>query len=176
MIFGMMTGWLLRGTLTPNQKTVRMIWTGAVCLVLGLALDPRLLSSSIPLDWTLCPIVKRIWTPSWTLFSTGWTLWMLAAFYWVIDVKGWKAWAFPFAIVGMNSIAIYVGYQLLRPWISRTLKTHFSSGLFDFMNPFLAKLGIFRPEVQPIIDSVTALIVLWLMCYWMYRRKIFIRI
>ncbi len=174
MIFGMMTGWLLRGSLTPNQKTVRMIWTGAVCLLLGLALDPRMVSSAIPMDWTLCPIVKRIWTPSWTLFSTGWTLWLLAAFYWIIDVKGWKAWSFPLAIVGMNSIAIYVGYQLLRPWILQTLKTH--RGLIDFMNPLFARLGLLKPELQPVIDSIAILFVLWLMCYWMYRRKIFVRI
>lgn len=162
MIFGLMTGRLLRGTTTPNQKTWRMIWTGAVCLLVGVALDPRL-AINVPLDWTLCPMVKRIWTPSWTIFSTGCTLWMLAAFYWVIDVRGWKAWAFPLVVVGMNSIAIYVAAQLLKPWISGTLKTHFGPHLFDFPG-------------GPVVESAAVLLMLWLMCYWMYRRKIFVRI
>ena len=176
MIFGLLTGRLLRGTLTPNQKTIRMLWTGALCVALGLALDPRIAVPSLSMDWTLCPLVKRIWTPSWALFSTGWTLWMLAAFYWVIDVRGWKAWAFPLTIVGMNSIALYVGAQLLKPWIVQTWKTHRSSGLFDFTNPLVSKLGLGRPEAQPVLESVMALFVLWLICYWMYRRKIFVRI
>ena len=55
----------------------------------------------------LCPIVKRIWTPSWTLFSGGVCFLFVAAFCWVIEVKGWKRWSFPLVVIGMNSIAAY---------------------------------------------------------------------
>lgn len=170
MIFGLMAGRVLRSPLSATQRTWRLIWTGALCLVLGLALDPRLIGP-FPIDWTLCPVVKRIWTPSWTLFSTGWTLWMLAAFYWIIDVKGWKWWAFPLTVVGMNSIAMYVGAQLLKPWISQTLKTHFGQDLY-------AAIGekIFRVNCGPVVEQALILFVLWLMCFWMYRRKIFVRV
>lgn len=162
MILGLMAGEMLRGPRTPRQKAWRLLWTGALCLAIGLAMDPRLISPA-PLSWTVCPIVKRIWTPSWVLFSAGWTLAMLAAFYWVIDVQGWKAWAFPLTVVGMNSIAMYVGAQLLKPWISRTLSTHLGG----------TKLDVFS---CPVAESAAVLFVLWLMCFWMYRRKIFVRI
>ena len=56
----------------------------------------------------ICPVVKRIWTPSWTLFSGGACFLLLAAFSWLIDVRGRKKWAFPLVVIGMNSIVAYV--------------------------------------------------------------------
>lgn len=162
MIFGLMAGERLRSPHSPRQNTWRLIWTGALCLVIGLAMDPRLVAP-VPMSWTTCPIVKRIWTPSWVFFSTGWTLWLLAGFYWVIDVKGWKAWAFPLTVVGMNSIAMYVAAQLLKPWIRQTWNTHFGGTPLDV-------------STNPLAESAVVLLVLWLMCFWMYRRKIFVRI
>lgn len=171
MIFGLMTGEMLRGERTPMQNVWRMVWTGALCLIIGLAMDPRLIIP-VSMDWTVCPIVKRIWTPSWVFYSTGWTLWALATFYWLIDVKGWKVWAFPLTVVGMNSIAIYVGYQLMRGWIAQTLKTHFGQHMFDVG----VRAGQTESSLAPILQSAAVLFVLWLMCLWMYRRKIFVRI
>jgi predicted acyltransferase len=113
--------------------------------------------------FTVCPIVKRIWTPSWALFSGGLVVWFLAAFYWLIDVVGYKRWAQFLIVVGMNSIAIYLMSQLLRPWVTGVLKTHLGANLFS---------GNFGPVVR---DSLT-LLVFWLICWWMYRRKIFLRI
>jgi predicted acyltransferase len=115
------------------------------------------------LDNTVCPIVKRIWTPSFTLLSTGWTLWMLAAFYAVIDVAGIRRWSFPLAVVGMNSIAIYMMAQLLKPYFGSTLKTYFGQDLFS--GPY-----------GHLVQSSSTLLVFWLICFWMYRQKIFIRI
>jgi heparan-alpha-glucosaminide N-acetyltransferase len=113
--------------------------------------------------WTLCPIVKRIWTPTWAIFSTGWTFLMLAFFYVAIDILGFRWWAFPLVVVGMNSIAIYCMSQLMKPWIRQSLELHFGQHIFD---------GIYGP----IISATAVLFVLWLICYWLYRQKIFIRI
>jgi heparan-alpha-glucosaminide N-acetyltransferase len=162
MLFGLMTGELLRSQRSPNRKTLWMIAAGALCLILGLALDPQRVWW-LKLDWSTCPIVKRLWTPSWTLFSTGWTLWMLAGFYWVIDVKGWKWWAFPLTVVGMNSIAMYCMSQLLKPWFTKTLKIHVQQDLFT---SDLGKVGEYSAH----------LLIMWLICLWMYRQKIFVRI
>src|SRR5690606_30324200 len=125
-------------------------------------------------DWTLCPIVKRIWTPSWTIFSTGWTLLLLAFFFLIIDGFGIKFWAFPFVVVGMNSIAIYMMAQLMKPWVWNTLTIHFGylvTGLQELLNRHLID-----PRFTPMVRPISVLIVLWLICFWMYRRKIFIRI
>ncbi len=114
----------------------------------------------------ICPLVKRIWTPSWTIFSTGWVLLMLAAFYGLIDILGWRRWTWPLVVVGMNSIVIYCLSELLAPWIAATLKTHFGQHLFD----------LFGQNYAPITESVFVLLVLWLICAWMYRQRIFVRI
>ncbi len=53
------------------------------------------------------PIIKILWTSSYVLFAGGWSLLLLALFYWVIDVKGYRRWAFPFVVIGMNAITIY---------------------------------------------------------------------
>lgn len=166
IIFGLMTGQLLRGSLSPGQKTLRMLLAGAACLACGMAVDSSIWPYWLNMpQWSVAPIVKRIWTPSWAVFSTGWTLWMLAGFYWVIDVVGWKKWSFPLVVVGMNSIAMYCMAQLLKPWIARTLEIHIP-GCAD----------LFKLQAGPTIQAAATLFVMWLMCLWMYRQKIFVRI
>lgn len=81
-------------------------------------------------DWTICPAVKRVWTPTFALFSAGWTFLFFAAFYFVIDILGWRAWAFPLVVVGMNSIAIYLMSQLMEGWVAQSLRTHFGAEIF----------------------------------------------
>jgi heparan-alpha-glucosaminide N-acetyltransferase len=162
MLFGLMTGEFLRSTVSPSQKTWRLIGAGAFCLAVALALDPQRLWW-LKIDWSVCPIVKRIWTPSWVLFSTAWTLWMLAIFYWIMDVQGWKAWAFPLKVVGMNSIAMYCMAQLLKPSISKTLKIHGGQDLF-------------ATDASKVGEYAAQLCVMWLICLWLYRQKIFVKI
>ena len=152
MILGLMAGETLRSGRLPREKARWLVKTGAVCIVLGLVAG-----------WTVCPIVKRIWTPSWALYSGGIALWLLAAFYWVIDIRGWKTWSLPLVVVGMNSIAIYLGYQLLGGWIKATARTYLGAGLFE------GTYGV-------VSQRAVVVLVLWLGCLWLYRRKIFLRI
>ena len=176
MIFGLMTGHMLRGPKSPGQKLATLLWTGALCLGVGLALG-----------YTVCPIVKRIWTPSWTIFSTGWTLWMLAAFYALIDVAGWKRWALPLVVVGVNSIAMYCMSQLLRGWVRQTLKTHLDYAWQRLLavipnestrDTLQVNLGqkLFEGIYGPMVLQIAILLVFWLICLWLYRRKVFLRI
>ncbi len=152
MIFGMLAGELLRSHREPMVKLRTLLVAGAVCLATGLLLDA-----------TVCPLVKRIWTPSWTVYSTGWTCWMLAAFYAVIDVAGYRRWSFPLVVVGMNSIAIYLMAQLMKPYVASTLRTHFGPDMFA--GPY-----------GPLIRASSTLLVFWLICFWMYRQRIFVKI
>jgi heparan-alpha-glucosaminide N-acetyltransferase len=156
MIFGLMTGELLRGNRSAKAKLLTMLGWGVAGIVLGAVLNIT----------GLCPLVKRAWTSSFTLYSTGWVLFMLATFYYVVDVLGYRRWTWPLVIVGMNSIAVYIVASLLRPWIAQTLQTHFGSQLFD----------VFGHDYSPIGESVLVLAVIWLMAWWMYRQKIFVRI
>jgi heparan-alpha-glucosaminide N-acetyltransferase len=172
MIFGLMCGELLRSRLPSWKKLLLLILGGVVGLLSGYFLD----------QLGICPLVKRIWTPSWALFSTGWCCLILAGLYGVVDVLAWRWWTWPLVVVGVNSIAIYCMSQLLKPWVSRTYKTHFGSDVFTNIGTSISQL--FSPEqadnlgrlYQPTVEAVLVGLVFWLVCWWMYRQKIFIRI
>jgi predicted acyltransferase len=151
-ILGLIAGrWLAEGA--PVR---RYLFAGALALGAGLVLDST----------GLCPSVKRIWTPAWVLVSGGWCFWLLAAFHWLIDVQGWKAWAWPLAVVGKNSIAAYLVAHLWEGFIERALVTHLGAGIFQ----------IFGTGFEPPLKGAATLLVLWLFLAWMYQRKIFLRV
>jgi predicted acyltransferase len=110
--------------------------------------------------------VKRIWTPAWTLFSGGICFLFLAAFSWVIELKGYKKWAFPLVVVGLNSIAAYMIAHLCEDFIASSLRIHLG------MKPF----QIFGPGLEPLLFGGTILLGFWVILFWMYRRKVFLRI
>jgi predicted acyltransferase len=114
----------------------------------------------------ICPIVKRIWTPSWTLFSGGVCFLFLAAFSWVVDVRKHRVIAFPLVVVCMNSIAAYVMASLCREFIQRSLTIHLGPSV----------LNVLGTALQPIVLGTLTLGVYWLILFWMYRKKLFIRI
>lgn len=159
MLFGLMCGELLRSQRSDRQKLSILIAAGVLGLVAG-----QLLHST-----GVCPLVKRIWTPSWALFSTGWCCLILAALFAVIDIFGFRRWSFPLVVVGMNSIAIYCMSMSLKPWTARQLQTHLGEDAFTLCGGVDAA---FVPTVQAVMVGL----VFWLVCYYMYRNKIFIRI
>jgi heparan-alpha-glucosaminide N-acetyltransferase len=114
----------------------------------------------------ICPIVKRIWTPSWTLFSGGVCFLFLTAFSWVIDVKGNRRIAFPLVVVGMNSIAAYMMAHLFEEFVQNNLRIHLR----------MATLNLFGAALEPLFLGSLTLLAYWLMLHWMYKKKIFIRI
>ena len=109
----------------------------------------------------ICPIVKRIWTPSWTLFSGGVCFLFLAAFSWVVDIRKHRGIAFPLVVVGMNSIAAYLIAHLFEEFIQKQLP-HPSGD---------AALNILGPALEPTVLGALTLGVYWLMLFWMYRKK-----
>ena len=92
-----------------------------------------LLLLRLVLQWAgICPIVKRVWTSSYTLYSGGLVVLMLAVFYALLDWKGWRRWAFPLLVVGMNSIAVYVMSWTMVNFFSNALDRH-AGGLLSRM-------------------------------------------
>ena len=134
---------------------------GLVAAGLGLAVAGQLL------QWLhLCPIVKRIWTSSYTLYSGGLVLLLLAVFYAAIEVRGWTRWSFWLMVIGANSIAIYVMSWTLEHFVAGSLTTHLGRGPFLWIGP----------PFEPVLRGAAVLLVFWTVLYVMYRRKIFIRI
>lgn len=186
MIFGLMAGQVLRDARPARDKLRWLLWAGLACFLLVLPLDPTIWPwplTKLGIEWSLCPSVKRIWTPTWAVFSSGWTFWMLAAFYWVIDVRGWRRWSWPLVVVGMNSITMYVMSQLMRAWTKGSLKTHLAT-----VDAWIADRGLVGDRgiryflfdeqfaYSPICERVVVLFMLWLACVWLYRQRIFVRI
>ena len=140
-------------------------------MAIGAALD----------HYGIVPIVKRIWTPSWVFFAAGITAWSFAAFYLTIDAIGYRTWSFPFVVVGLNSIVMYAMAQVLKPYVADRLSTHLVGG-FDAIHHVYSIDGLFfgyriYPEnLAPVAGSATVLFVLWLICFWMYKNKFFVKI
>ncbi len=165
MILGLIAGvwlresWLSESGPRDSRTTIpmkKLLIAGASGIVLGLALHYS----------HICPVVKRIWTPSWTIFSGGICFLFLAAFAWVIEVKGFKKWAFPLVVVGMNSIAAYCIAHFMEEFLNSTLRIHLGSNSFQF-----AGLGL-----EPFFRGAAILLCYWLVLLWMYRRKLFLKI
>jgi len=134
----------------------RFLVAGAAGMLLGLALHYS----------HICPVVKRIWTPAWTIFSGGICFLFLAAFAWIIDVKGYRKWAFPLTVIGMNSIAAYCIAHLFEEFLNSSLRIHLGAHFFAF-----AGTGL-----EPFFQGATILLLYWLILLWMYRQKLFLKI
>jgi predicted acyltransferase len=170
MLFGVMAGELLMDKRPAREKLAILIGGGLLCMVLGVAAGE-----------TACPIIKRIWTPSWVLFSGAYVLWILAAFYFVADVLEWKRWTLPLVVLGVNSILLYLMGQLMRPWVEAQLDIHF--GLRNVTTAGVERLlaiqhgdSIFSGPYEPILRRTGSMIVFWLICLWLYLQRTFIRI
>jgi predicted acyltransferase len=157
-IWGVLAGKLLASSGTGWRKIKLLLIYGGTALWLGYILD-----------WTgVDPIIKRICTASFVLASGGWALLTLAFFYWLVDIKGSRRWTWFFAVVGMNPIFIYL-----------FMETAGKQWLVDFSGSFITD-GLVRigagESLALFINSVAVLSLAWGICYWLYRRKIFIKI
>jgi predicted acyltransferase len=155
MLFGLMCGELLRSRRPHRDKLLILLGAGLA----GLALGQVLALTGV------CPLVKRIWTPSWAIFSTGWCCLILMAFYGIIDVAGWRRWAFPLVVVGMNSIAIY--------FMGQTLRGHTRDTWHGLASSAFTAVG---PVWTPMLENILIGLLFWFVCLWMYRQKMFVRI
>jgi predicted acyltransferase len=153
---GLLAGEWLKGKGSKEQKLRGLVIAGTSLLLLGLVFQ-----------WAgLCPIVKRVWTSSYTLYSGGWVLLILAAFYALMEWKGWRRWAFPLMVVGMNSIAVYVMSWTMANFVDNAVSRHFG----------WAMSAMAGPTFQPVLHGFAVLLIFWFILFWMYRRKIFLRI
>lgn len=156
MILGLIAGGVLRSQRGPWEKVIWLAIGGVVGLAAGAGLN-----------WLgVCPVVKRIWTPSWTLFSGGWCFLLLSGFYVLIELWGRRRWSFPLVVVGMNSIAAYCIAHLFDRFIAGSVATHLGSGVFRFLGE----------AYEPLVKGALVLLTMWGLLFWMYRRKLFLRI
>ena len=156
MILGLLAGNVLRDERAPREKIRWFVTAGVSGLALGALLG-----------WLgVCPVVKRIWTPSWVLFSGGWCCLLLAGFYAAVDVAKRGRWAFPLVVIGANSMAAYLIAHLFVDFIRKALTTHCGAEVFR-------SLGA---AYEPLLLGGATLAVMWLLLFGMYRQKWFLRV
>ena len=150
VLIGVIAGELLVSTRSPKRK----------CLLLA-AYGVALLSSG--LIWSLwLPIIKLLWTSSFVLVAGGLSCLIMAMFYCVIDVLGYKRWAFPFTVIGVNALAVYM-----------------ATNLFDFRKIGDVFVGHLLPRMgrwDEVFSAAAGLAVVWLILYWMYRTRSFVKV
>ena len=193
MLFGLMAGRIL---LTDEIRSGRKLWwlikASALCFLISMAVDTKIWPVEVAgMDWSLCPTIKKIWTPTWTVFSAGWAFLLMAAFFLLLDILPLGFLGFPLVVVGMNSIVMYVMHQLIgrngQGWLldkfKMVLRTIDASvppqtlkNIFGADQTFMGFLfGADQPLAGP-IAGLCSLGLMWLICLWLYRRRLFVRI
>jgi predicted acyltransferase len=151
MLLGVLAGHIIFSRREKEQKTKLLFLYGLLMLAIGFA-------------WgKFFPVIRSLWTSTFVLETCGITTFVLAVFYLIIDVRGYSKWAFFFVVFGANSIVVYM-----------------MAHMFDFSsigNIFVGGLSnLFPPNVRDFIQAVAAMAVMWLIMYWMYIKKTFIKI
>lgn len=150
IMLGVFAGNILQSARSEMKKAQLLALVGICCIVAG-----RI--------WGIWfPIIHHIWTSSLVLYSAGLSFLLLTIFYLIIDVWGFKKWSFPFVVIGMNAIAVYIA-------------TH----LFDFGiigNIFVKGLARFMGDWGVFLEAFAALAVVWLILYYMYKKKTFLKV
>jgi predicted acyltransferase len=156
MLLGLIAGHWMKHRTAPAALITRLLYAGAACMLLGGLLDAT----------GVCPSVKKIWSPAWTLLSGGRCFWLMAAFFGIIDLAGWRRWAFPLVVIGTNSIAMYVLVHTTEKFWSSALDTHLGKAPF----------GLLGETFRPMLHGAMVLMILWTILLWMHRRKLFLRV
>ncbi len=153
-IWGVLAGQLLRSDRSQRDKLRTLLIAGGILVVAGYALNP------------IAPIIKRICTSSFILASGGWTVLALAFSYWLIDIQGHRRTVLFFAIVGMNPLFIYLFAHLGGAEFVRAIVHPFFLSIFGWIGDL---------PLEALVSAVV-LFLLWYLCYWLYKQKIFIKI
>jgi predicted acyltransferase len=152
-MFGAWAGRLLQSSARRGAKVGWLVVLGLVCLAAGSAWSYQM------------PIIKKVWTSSYAVYAAGWSYLLLALFYLMIDVWGLRRWALPFKVIGMNAITAYMVWNLFSPALHRVAWT-LLGGLQSHL----------RPAVYATIEATAAATALWLILFWMYRTRTFVKI
>ncbi|MFK7736045.1 MAG: acyltransferase family protein [Pirellulaceae bacterium] len=156
MLFGLLAGVWLRERRGATAVGVRF----GLAAVIGIA------SGWLLSEFGVCPLVKKIWTPSFALYSGGICMAWLYALHWVCDEKKWNGWEFPFLVIGSNSILIYVMSWTIAEPIKEMILRHMKDTPLALLGEAIAK---------PFAGAAT-LAILFAMLLWLYRRKAFVKI
>lgn len=158
-IWGVLAGKLLISVQTPAYKIKALVIAGLLCLAIGFGLDLA----------GITPIIKRISTSSFAFASGGWVLLMLAATYWLVDVKQYKRYAWVATVMGMNAIFIYLFFETVGvQWVNHAVSI--------FSGQMLSLFFGLPAGIAAVVSALATLLAEWGLCYWLYKRGIFFKL
>src|SRR4029077_7027835 len=152
VLLGVQAGHLLRSNFKQWDKLLCLTAAGVALLAGGWAWA----------NWLGFPIIKHVWTSSMVLWAAGWSYLLLGIFYLLIDVAGFQRWAFPFVVIGMNAITIYVASWFIP----------FGAISENLVGGLARQLG----STGPVLIAFISVLLVWLLLYYLYHQKIFLRI
>lgn len=165
-LLGVLTGSWLRTTKPAYERVAGMFVAGVVCVAAGWVWNP------------FFPINKALWTSSYVLFTGGLALQLLAFCYWLIDIKGYRKWAQPFVIFGVNAIALYVGAGIMADLLG-LIGVRQADGVWVPLKSWIFN-NLFASWTSPLNASLAfaiAFVLVWLGLMWiLYHRRIFIKV
>jgi predicted acyltransferase len=166
LLIGILAGEWLRSDRSTGRKTLGLAAAGLVLLIVGRMLHPYF------------PINKNLWTSSFALFTGGFAMLMLAACYWIVDVREWRAWTKPFLVFGMNAILAYALAALVSE-ISTDFEFTGSHGRQTTLHGWLYQ-RFFIAHASPVNASLAYaiffVVVIFVMLWPFYRWKVFLRV
>lgn len=165
VLAGLLTGKFLMNQREPTT-VMRMLAAGAVGgIVLGLVWD------------IVVPLNKILWTASFAVYTAGWSCLVFLLFYWIIEVKRWTKAAFPFVVYGMNAITLYVATGLFVRWVMLSWKVPFAGTPTSLTGFFYKSFSaVTNPAMGSFLYSFMIISLGWVLCYWMFRRKLFLKV
>ena len=151
-LLGIMTGnFLKKHPMARTKKVIYMAVAGVIFIALAHLWD---------LDF---PINKNLWSSSFVLNVGGYSLLLLSLFYYIIDILGYKKWAFFFKVIGMNSILIYMSGKFIN-W------EYTNNGFFQWLGQLVGN------PFNIVVMAICYVMVKWLFLYFMYKKKVFLRV
>ena len=165
-LLGIVAGLCLGSEWAPSRKAAALAMGGGVAIAVGLA-------------WgVVFPINKNIWTSSYAVFTAGAASLLLAACYWIIDVRGWRRWTTPLVVLGVNAITLFVASGLLVKTLA-LIRVAGDDGREMAVSRWIY-LELFAPLASPknasLLYALANLVVLYALLWWMYRRRMFLRV
>jgi predicted acyltransferase len=164
-LLGIVAGLWLGTVAPPERKAAGLLGAGIVAMAVGYAATP------------FFPMGKNLWTSSYVFFTAGAASAILAACFWMIDIRGWRGWTHPFVVLGANAITLFVASGLLVKTMA-LIKIddsgqNVSLARYVFVHGF-APLA--SPKNASLLYAVANLLILYALLAWMYRRRLFLRV
>jgi predicted acyltransferase len=165
LLIGVLAGDWLQTNRTPHKKALILAIAGACLIFIGLILSPSM------------PLIKKIWTSTFAIYSGGVALLTFSVFYFILDVKRWRRWSTPLLVLGTNAILAFALSNIITTLTDRIHVTTNAGAILtihQWLNQILA--SSLAPVHASLVYAVAIVLFNLVLIYPLYRRRIFLRL